>query len=583
MSARIFIGIDPKDVADGDGEGFPIFSAQQHIPLGWFTLFKPNNVVRRIDVYPDQLLPDDDLMSVTDVTDWQNEPLAFKTTVREAANHIHAYKVAFKKMPYIWSYFRIIDILQKYLDEALNPVETLNTQDLWQKKGKKNPQGKVTSQVRVDRQKHVSDVFQEFAGDQESSEIDDLEALARAFETPEPSTDQSMDAANILGALAAGDFTTLEQDTTLENNEKDAELQDFLGDTAFDYSELSEALESDKRAEHDEISLENVEIHGDKPVIVSFENILAKNQESGKRYEEILIFFDRLLQHVMREERRTRVILEILQDVFRGSGANWRLTGQLAEDFIRQDISLLPNIMLGTPSPFMIFSHTFDLEYWTNYTLQNGDERIMYRLSILPSEELHLAIESGKIAAIASQAGKLLGASRELKHGRISPELLEHPPIESNLWGLRILTMENNKMLVGSILNTDPNISWKEFFEKNLELPSVMRDWNITLDLRLSDYTDVDSFNLEFKGAASIEEAFKHFVRWVRRHQLLYFNKYGADGTIAMLSQTILGSNDNMVVMQLFDILSSLTEYGFDKATEVLANEQLIEKLTMLT
>lgn len=605
MTTNLFIGKDPRDAGEEE-DIIADFSADNHIPLAWFLLFAPDQVVTRRSAFPERMMPEGELDMLDEglIDRYQSDIVMFKTTTGQAAERLRNFASAFKKMPYIWSYFRVIDILEDQVDKALNPPD--DEDDRWKVRSKRRYKETQRSHVKI-KEELASSQFTVRQKDEEQAEdnpFSALEDLASDFETKvisDPSSTLSalndpfiekddIDEEDFEASLAdslselGGMFGDPDAAVTKEKSIDD-DITDTLNEFGISERELFEALSADDDVEEEDDEIASLVLPSEKPIMVEFADLSDKINRVGRghRFKKILEYFDRLLHHVIREESRTRVILEIMQDIFREGGTDWRPTGLLAEDFMREQVSRLSDLLLGSPSPFILIQENFDLEYWTSYTLQPGDERLMYKLSMLPSEEIHIALKNGKLQEIIDQSTVLLTATNQINATKITPEVMTRASAKSNIWGFRVLVRDSRGSLrPGTILNNDPTKSWEEDFKANLKIPSVRQDWNVTIALRLDEYLDEEPYTIEFKGAKSEDQAFLGYVRWLRRHQRLYWQNYGTDGTINMLTRTLLETADKALALQIFDLLNQLTEYGFNSAIEALNNESLINKITEL-
>ncbi len=605
MPANLFIGVDPLRQTEEDEDIVPAFSSNDLVPLGWYLLFSPEDVVRRKDSEQAELMPKADL-SILDtriLENFRNDPIRFETTVGEAMDRLHMFKVAFSKMPYLWSYFRIIDILEKEIDKVLNPVDDVDYEELWAVKSNIRHTDKRMSQVKIRGEDKPTDIGDVLSAMDQDDALSALESFGDQFETIELEGDDPLADLEQL-AEALGDNLTTSSVSSIDPDDPFAalaELEDLVPEESSPADELNEfgmsqaeLLEAfSELDELEKIETEKMQeeiartalLPSERPVIIDFSDLVTDLQDIGKgeNFYQVLDYFDRLLHHVNREDHRTRIILEIMQDIFRLGGTGWRPTGQISEDFMREQINTLSLKMIGEPSPYAVIDQTFDLEYWTKNTLQRGDERIMYKLSMFPSEEIHHAVKNGKLSSIISQIRPLLTATNLVRRPKITPKLLRIPPSENNLWGFRVIIKDTQgEFRAASLLNTDTDLSWEEEFKRDLQLPSVRQDWHIELTLRLDDFLDEEPYVLEFKGAKNEDEAFVAFVRWIRVGMRLYEQRFGTEGTIKMLSEQLINATDQAVAMEIFDILNQLADYGFSMATEVLSDTQILDRIAEL-
>ncbi len=553
MDSFLYLG----SLRRGEGEELPSFTGSNLIPLSWYLLFSPEDIVSRRKMYPKSMKVSPKKMNLEQLAKWQEEPVAFRTTLDRALNNLREYGEAIRSIPYIWSYFRVLEILEKELEKQLEDEADFDVEQLWNQEKKGRQKRKNLSQVKVEEE------TKEKPGFDPSNPFAELE---ESF---------GMSAAALLPTVGGLNELGIAEDELIDVFSSLDELEDLEG-----------LFEADQPSQKDPLEDLEEQVGAPDPskihITVNFHDLLETGELSGEQFARILVYFERLIHHARREGRMTRVMLEILQDIFREGETNWRITGQLSEDFLRDQPSRLVSLLLGSPSPFIVLDETFDLEYWTSGTLQPGDERLMYALTLLPSEEIHRSIKKGKFHEVASSIHTLLASTQQIVRDRLSLQDLELPPKSSNLWGFRVLIADKNGIRPGTYLSPNPDKTWREIFKEKLELPSVRKDWHITLELRMEEYTEVEYYTIEFDGAKSVEEAFIAFGRWVRRQQKMYHAKFGVDGTIEMLAQTLLSSDDQMLVLQIFDALNQLTEFGFNKAIEVLGNEKIISKITNL-
>ncbi len=555
MDSFLYLGVS-LDKAD---DTFPTFIGREMIPLSWFLLFRPEDAVSRRKQFPESMRKPRKGLDLDQLAQWQEEPVVFQTTLEEGLKNLLTFKEAFHEIPYIWSYFRVIDFIEHEIRKLLEEEEEFNIDALWENLPRGKPRRSNLSHVKVEED--VPKIEPSLSSDNPFAE---LESMGNSLASAAPPSGAS--------ELGIPEEELLEVFSSLD----ELESLDGIFDTPSEDEPLDdEILKLEKELQKDEIPVRYIEVHFND--LIDWEKGIT-----GKVFLQILVFFERLLHHVEREGRMTRVMLEILQDIFREGRSNWRLTGQLSEDFLRDNPNRLVDVMLGSPSPYIVLEETFDLEFWTNGTLQPGDERLMYALTLLPTEEVHKALDSGTFPQIASSIRTILTNSAQIAREKFKIEDLRLPPKNSNLWGFRVLIRNNDSIRPATFLIPNPDESWEEYFKSNLELPGVRQDWHINLQVRLSEYTDVDDFTIEFAGAKDQDEAFLAFARWIRRHQRLYRKKYGVEGTIEYMADHLLKTNDPALALKIFDILNQLTEFGFSKAIEVLGNENIIAKITSL-
>ncbi|RMG30145.1 MAG: hypothetical protein D6732_16605 [Methanobacteriota archaeon] len=555
MDSFLYIGVSPDKAEDA----FPTFIGREMIPLAWFLLFRPEDAISRRTMLPESMRKPRKDLDLDQFARWQEEPVAFRTTLEKGLQNLSVFKEAFQEIPYIWSYFRVIDFIEFEIRKLIEEEEEFSIEELWENLPRGKPRRSNLSHVKVDEGEDK--VKPTVSADNPFAELESLGGNIASAAPPSGASELGIPEDELLEVFSSLDeLESLEGifDATPEEQEEDDEIK-----------KLERELESE------EVEPKYVEVH--------FNDLLDWEKGiTGKDFHQILVFFERLLHHVEREGRMTRVMLEILQDIFREGRSNWRLTGQLSEDFLRDNPNRLVDIMLGSPSPYIVLEETFDLEFWTNGTLQPGDERLMYALTLLPTEEVHKALDDGTFHEIAPSIRTILTNSAQIARVKFKIEDLRLPPKHSNLWGFRVLIRNQDGIRPATFLIPDPDQSWEEFFKDKLELPSVRQDWHINLQVRLSEYTDVDEFTIEFAGAKDQDEAFLAFARWIRRHQRLYRQKYGVEGTIDYMADYLLKTMDPALALKIFDTLNQLTEFGFSKAIEVLGNEKIIAKITSL-
>ncbi|MHA2091856.1 MAG: hypothetical protein ACW98K_13465, partial [Candidatus Kariarchaeaceae archaeon] len=263
------------------------------------------------------------------------EIVAFRTTIPDAKARLSEFKDAFKNIPYIWSYFRVIDILDNQLEAYITELES-------------NPESSPIQRLMSYPDEPRSQVI---IKEHQQVEVDQTELL-------EDSDNPFAELENFGEQVSSEDF-----DTTFGD-------EDLL-------KELAAATELEKLTTEDfDEELQEDEAIGFLPIVVQFDKIVSTGR--GDKIGNVPILMERLLHHARREGRMTRIMQDYLQDIFREAFVGWRITGLLAEDFVQGDPSQLASIMIGVPSPYVIIRETFDLEYWTTGTLQSGDERLMY-------------------------------------------------------------------------------------------------------------------------------------------------------------------------------------------------------------
>ena len=550
-SSELYLGSAPSEQ---DLDIIPSFTAEGFVPLAWFFFFTPANLVSRQSINPKswQSLVSEDAditeLNADSVDHYMKEPVMLRTTLPEAKARLLEFKEAFSSLPYIWSYFRIIEVLDRQLEKIISELEE---NFIITPVRKLTPEGdKPRSQVKVKPEKKNKKEKIKV----KSAEIDNPFAELEDFGFDKKEGDSS-DSDDMLLGLESDLLSALE--------------------AATEFDKLQDEIEIEKKIESE---YEDPDV---LPIIINFEKIATNG--NGYRIGKIPAILERLLHHAKREGKLTRIMQDYIQDIYRELAINWRITGLLAEDFVQSDPSTLSYKLLGSPSPFVIISESFDLRYWTTESLQGGDERLMYTLSMLPSEEIHRAIKDGKLGDIKERIGNILTTTQSYKPPRLSFDNLRNTPVESNIWGFRVLIQDiSGEYKAATILCQDPNISWEEDFKEKIKLPGVLIDWNIEYVARFADFSDTDNYLIVLKKAKDVEDTFQAFIRWVRRHNILYKNKYGVKGTIECLKQLIESTEDKEIGKLVFDILTNLTELGIAEATEALADDAIVRKLPWL-
>ncbi len=546
----LYIGVNPSDHSK---DIIATFTGSSCIPISWYFLFSPESAVSRQEEFPnswadlvDKKKEDFKEIPLENIENYLNESVAFRTTLPEAKARLADFKEVFQSIPYIWSYFKVINIIDQQLESFISDLES-------------NPQ--ITPAIRHSphpdaprSQVKIKDKSQELPEDNSADDLAEFDNPFAELESigqpsQEENDDTTMMDADLMSALqAAAVLDKLESETFDEDQEK-VEEEEF--DTDF------------------------------LPIVVQFDKIVTNG--AGQNIAKVLVLMERLMHHARREGRMTRIMQDYLQEIFREAIVSWRITGQLAEDFVQGDPSVLAEIMIGTPSPFVIIKETFDLEYWTAGTLQPGDERLMYTLSMLPSEQIHKAIRDGSLVELSESIGGLLVTTQGILPPKLSLDLLKLPPVNSNIWGFRVLVQDVNKEYkAATILCTDPGTSWEDDFKEKVKLPGVLEDWNIEYSARFDEFSDMDNYRIIFEGAKDIDETFQGFSRWVRRHHILYRTKFGVKGTILHLKQILADTQDKQMGQLIFDILTKLTELGIGEAMDVLSDPIIVRKLPWL-
>jgi hypothetical protein len=207
----------------------------------------------------------------------------------------------------------------------------------------------------------------------------------------------------------------------------------------------------------------------------------------------------------------------------------------------------------------------------------------MYTLAMLPSEEVHRAIRDGKLSEIQDRIGSILISTQSFNPPLLSMKNLKLAPVNSNIWGFRVLIQDmSGEYKASTILCNDPNKSWEIDFKEKINLPGVLIDWHVEYLARFSDFSDSDNYRVVLKKAKDIDDSFHAFVRWVRRHNILYRKKYGVKGTVNSLKNILEETEDKELGQLVFDILTNLTERGITEATEVLSDDAIVRKLPWL-
>ena len=546
-------------------------------------MFSPKDLVARQEINPNSvqtfqanLLNSKDPLE--ELSKYLDEPVQLITSLDKAKERLNRYKQVFEKIPYLWSYFRVIDILNQQLDEYIEKLEILDPVDKIERLPP-HPDG-PRSQVQISTEQETVESG-EGSGDLDEllTYFDDGDSSSESLEMDlEPVSDGEDGILDALSVLAG-----------LDSSEPVEDKQEPLSGDMYDDLLLSELemmseidLQVGERAEEEQ-RMEAIEARRSIviPVTVNFEDIAVNL--FGHQVKFIIDRFEDLYHHARREGTLTRVLQDITQEIFTKSQSGWRITGLLAEDFVQSDPSKLANIMLGSPSPMIILEETFDLEYWTKESLQSGDERLMYTLSMVPTEEIHRAIEVGKLEDIIPDLGALMLTTRGMDNIRLSDPILREKPNDSNVWGFRVLLPHKNKQyMAATLLCADPDISWEADFKSRLNLPGVLEDWNINYEVRFSQFNDTDNYNIVFKRAKDVEDTFESFGRWIRRHNMMYKQQFGVIGTIQKLKNLLIDTMDKNEGQSLFTILTNITAAGFTAATDALAEEAVVEKLTWL-
>jgi hypothetical protein len=545
---ELYLGSAPSD---RDTDIIPSFTADGFVPLGWFFFFTPNNIVTRERLNPKswQSLVSDETsfteIGADGVEQHMKEPIMLRTTLPEAKARLMEFKQAFQTLPYIWSYFRIIEILDQQLEKIISELEENFIITPVRKVTPELDKPRSQVKVKTEKTKKVDEVKpKEVVDDNPFAALEDFGMDAQ----PESADD-------ILLGLDSDLLSALE--------------------AATEFDRMQEEIETEKQIEED------YEDPNVLPIVIDFAGITEKI--SGHRIGKIPVTLERLLHHAKREGKMTRIMQDYLQDIFRELAIDWRITGLLAEDFVQSDPATLSYKLIGNPSPFVIIGESFDLRYWTTEALQSGDERLMYTLAMLPSEEIHRAIRDGKLQDIQDRVGNILIATQSLNPPILSIDNLRKAPVQSNIWGFRVLIQDmSREYKAATILCNDPNKSWEVDFKEKINLPGVLIDWNVEYLARFSDFSDSDNYRVVLKKAKDIEDTFHAFVRWVRRHNILYRNKYGVPGTINSLKKILEDTEDKELGQLVFDILTNLTELGIAEATEVLSDEAVVRKLPWL-
>ncbi|MHA2028688.1 MAG: hypothetical protein ACW99A_04880 [Candidatus Kariarchaeaceae archaeon] len=546
--AELYLGSAPSD---RDTDIIPSFTANDFVPLGWFFFFTPNDIVTRERLNPkswQSLVSDESSfteLGADNVEQHMKEPIMLKTTLPEAKARLIEFKEAFQSLPYIWSYFRIIEILDQQLEKIITELEE---NFIVTPVRKVMPEiDKPRSQVKVQTEK--------------TSKVDEVKPKQAEEDNP---------------------FAALEDFGLDSQSDSDDDIllgldSDLLSalEAATEFDRMQEDIKTEKQIE-DDYEDPNV-----LPIVIDFSH--ASGKTNGYSIGKIPVILERLLHHAKREGKMTRIMQDYLQDIFRELSIDWRITGLLAEDFVQSDPATLSYKLIGSPSPFVIIGESFDLRYWTTEALQSGDERLMYTLAMLPSEEVHRAIRDGKLSEIQDRIGSILISTQSFNPPLLSMKNLKLAPVNSNIWGFRVLIQDmSGEYKASTILCNDPNKSWEIDFKEKINLPGVLIDWHVEYLARFSDFSDSDNYRVVLKKAKDIDDSFHAFVRWVRRHNILYRKKYGVKGTVNSLKNILEETEDKELGQLVFDILTNLTERGITEATEVLSDDAIVRKLPWL-
>ncbi|MCY3410594.1 MAG: hypothetical protein INQ03_03050 [Candidatus Heimdallarchaeota archaeon] len=587
--ASLYVGLNLANITE---DNYPELRSDDLIPISWFLLFEASDIRTRQQVMPESISTfqefENDLGFEFKFSDFMNEPVAFETTIPKAQERLHKFKELFKELPYFWSYFRVIDILEEHLEFQINRIAEHNIEEATPIMQSYHPDV-IDSQVKLkDDIKSDADLM--------DLSIEDLTNLANLGldepSQPKGKSESSASEPNMDTDMMLDDnpFAALMDDfsSALDMDAPEPEVQQPTEgfDDSFLLDSLGAALELDTTLDGSEITEVAIEDDDEATAVMSitakFDHLAIEGY--GDKIHKIFERIDNLYHHIKREEGKiTRIMIDIFQDIFRDSLTNWRITGLLSEDFVQGDPSILGRIMIGTPSAFNIKSGiTFDLEYWTRKTLQRGDERLMFSLSKLPSEDLHDSIHNNEINEVSNIIEQTLLLTKSKKIPRYSQENLKKKPKDSNIWGIRVLLPYGDAYTPATLLCKDPEITWKEDFDQKLDLPGVLNDWNVEYKVRFSEFSHVDDYQIVFKRAKGKDETFIGFNRWIRIHHNLYMNKYGIDGTIDLLKNKILTTNDQMIGQSVFTILTNLSQLGFNKAIDALNDERLMSRLSWL-
>ena len=559
---ELFLGVDPEQYEDI----IPSFTGKGTVPISWMLFLNPDDIVTRQEADPNALegwAKNNQNADMDKVDEYLKEPVGFRTTLPEAKGRLLKFKNAFRSIPYIWSYFRVLEVLDGQLDKIVTDLEEnipLNPI----RKSVIEPD-KPRSQVKVDEKSKEEKPVKKGRGRKKTKK-----------EEPKPEED------NPFAELENFGFDNVRETSDEGGDFNVADMLMGLDDDLL--SELAVAAEYDREKEdyQEDLARKAEEVDPSvMPVIINFESMAEAG--FGYRIGRIPVILDRLLHHAEREGRMTRIMQDYLQDIFRDLKIPWRITGLLAEDFVQSDPSTLPEIMLGTPSPFVLIRESFDLKYWTSSSLQSGDERLMYTLTMLPSEEIHRAIRENRLKEISDRIGTILVNTQAVAAPRLTLTHLKESPVESNIWGFRVLILDvNGEHKPATILCEDPETSWEEDFVGKVNLPGVLIDWNVEYLARFQEFSDADTYRIVLKNAKDREDCFQAFARWIRRHNLLYRNRFGVSGTVHALREILEKTEERDLGQLVFDILTNLTELGISDATEVLADESVVNKLAWL-
>ncbi|MCE7733758.1 MAG: hypothetical protein GPJ54_02695, partial [Candidatus Heimdallarchaeota archaeon] len=122
--AFLYIGLDLISITP---DNYPQFRSTDGIPISWFFLFEKKHIKTRQEVMPESISLfqgefENDPNYETNFQEFMNEPVVFETTIPFAQERLHKFKEVFSKLPYFWSYFRVIEILEEQLEEQINII-----------------------------------------------------------------------------------------------------------------------------------------------------------------------------------------------------------------------------------------------------------------------------------------------------------------------------------------------------------------------------------------------------------------------------------------------------------------------------
>jgi hypothetical protein len=93
------------------------------VPIGWYFLFKPEDVIQRGQEFPRSLEEFDKDDSLDSLEEFLEEPVAMKISLPDAKSRLAQFRKVFEPIPYIWSYFKVIDILDVELEKYITQLQ----------------------------------------------------------------------------------------------------------------------------------------------------------------------------------------------------------------------------------------------------------------------------------------------------------------------------------------------------------------------------------------------------------------------------------------------------------------------------